>query len=259
MNYNNLLVAVKNRIAIITLNRPEKRNALSSELMTELLDCLHRLKENVNVRVLIIKGAGEVFCSGHDLSELVGRDSTSYRKTFDISMCIMEAITNLPKPVIAAVQGYAGAAGLQLAAACDLVVAAEDSRFETPGVRIGLFCITPMVSLSRSIGRKKALELLLIGESIDAREAERIGLVNRVVPGDKLEEATIELAGKIAIASPVTISFGKQSFYAAADMEYLQAFNYAKEMMVLNNLTEDAQEGIRAFLEKRTPDWKVNY
>lgn len=256
MNYRNLLVETRNKVATITLNRPEKRNALSSELMSELLDCLQQMKENPEVNVLVIKGAGAAFCSGHDLTELVGKDSTSYRATFDRSVRIMEAITNLPKPVIAAVHGYASAAGLQLVAACDLVVASEDSRFETPGVRIGLFCITPMVSLSRSVGRKKALELLLTGEPTDAKEAERIGLVNKVVPRDKLEEATMELAEKIANVSPVPLSFGKQAFYAAADMEYLRAFHYAKEMIVLNNLTEDAQEGISAFLEKRTPHWK---
>jgi enoyl-CoA hydratase/carnithine racemase len=256
MNYHNLLMEIKNKVATVTLNRPEKRNALSSELMSELLYCLEQLKEDAKVNVLVIRGAGAAFCSGHDLSELVGKDSTYYRDIFDHSVRIMEVITNLPKAVIASVHGYVSAAGLQLAAACDLVVASEDSLFETPGVKIGLFCITPMVSLSRVVGRKKALELLLTGESIDAKEAERIGLVNRVVTRDKLEEATMQLAEKIASVSPVPVSFGKQAFYAAADMDYLKAFHYAKEMMVLNNLTEDAQEGIRAFIEKRTPRWK---
>ena len=256
MNYDNLVIETKNKVATITLNRPEKRNALNGDLMAELLDCLQQLAENPDVNVLVIKGAGPAFCSGHDLSTLVDRDVLSYRAIFDCSVRIMEALTNLPKPVIASVHGYASAAGLQLVAACDLVVASEDAHFETPGVKIGLFCITPMVSLSRSVGRKKALQMLLTGEPIDAEEAERIGLVNAVVPQERLEEATMELAEKIASVSPVSLGFGKQAFYAAADMEYFRAFHYAKEMIVLNNLTEDAQEGIKAFLEKRTPRWK---
>lgn len=256
MDYHNILVESKNKVATIILNRPEKRNALSSELMVELLDCLQQLRENTGVNVAVMKGAGQAFCSGHDLNELSGKDLTSYRATFGRSVRIMEAITRLPKPVIASVHGYASAAGLQLAAACDLVVASEDSLFETPGVKLGLFCITPMVSLSRSVGRKKALQMLLTGEPIDAREAERIGLINMVVPRDRLEKATMELAEKIAGASPVPLDFGKQAFYTAADMEYLEAFHYAKEMIAFNNLAEDAQEGIRAFLEKRKPMWK---
>ena len=256
MNYSNLVVEIKNKIATITLHRPEKRNALSSELMNELIDCLEKLRNNARVHVLIIKGAGAAFCSGHDLSELVGKKSSSYRATFDRSVRIMETITSLPKPVIASVHGYASAAGLQLATACDLVVASESCLFDTPGVKIGLFCITPMVALSRSVGRKKALELLLTGEPINAYEAERIGLVNKVVPSNQLEEATMKLAKKIASFSPVSISYGKTAFYTAADMEYLKAFQYAKEMIVLNTLTEDAQEGISAFLTKSVPTWK---
>lgn len=256
MSYRNILVETRNKVAIITLNRPDKRNALSKELMSELLDSLEQLKKNAEAHVLVIRGAGVSFCSGHDFSELVGKDSTSYRATFDLSVRIMEAITKLSKPVIASVHGYATAAGLQLAASCDLVVASEECRFETPGVRIGLFCITPMVALSRSVGRKKAMELLLTGDPIDAKEAERIGLVNKVVPLNQLDKATMELAEKIANFSPVPISFGKPAFYAAADMEYLTAFHYAKEIGTLNLLAEDAQEGIKAFLKKTTPEWK---
>lgn len=256
MNYRNIMIETRGNVATVTLNRPEVRNALSGEMMDELLDCLIYVEESSEIHVLIIKGAGTSFCSGHDLSELVGRDAASYRATFDKSVKITEAITNLSKPVIAAVHGYASAAGCQLAVACDLMVTSDDAHFETPGVKIGLFCVTPMVALSRSVGRKKSLEMLLTGEPIDAREAERIGLVNRVVPRQRLEEAAMELAEKIASKSAFTVGFGKRTFYAAADMGYETAFRYAEEMMVLNNLAEDAQEGISAFLEHRMPAWK---
>lgn len=255
MHEANVTVAIGDGIATITLNRPEKRNALSLELMLELIDRIRALSVDPAVRVIILAGAGKVFCSGHDLGEMTGRSLPDYRRIFDVCTALMAAIQDIPEPVIARVQGVATAAGCQLVAACDLAVASEEARFATPGVKIGLFCTTPMVALSRAIGRKRAMEMLLTGTFIDARTAAEWGLVNRVVPGTQLDDATAELAKSIAGASPFTIGLGKQAFYAQIDLDQPKAYAYAKEVMSMNAAAADAQEGITAFLDKRSPCW----
>lgn len=256
MNYRDIDFRVEEGIGFITLNRPEKRNALSMNLMGEMVDLLKSSGANRQVKVVIIKAEGSVFCSGHDLSEMLEGDAVFYRSVFDTCTEMMEAIRNLPQPVIAQVQGMATAAGCQLVAACDLAVAAREARFATPGVRIGLFCHTPQVPLSRAVGRKRALEMLLTGRAISAEEAERYGLVNKVVPAERLAKETLALAKHIAQASPLILGLGKKSFYAQIELDESRAYDYTQEIMSLNAMTEDAQEGISAFLQKRQPEWK---
>ena len=256
MPFRNLLWEREDDIAILTLNRPSRRNALSIDLMEELTACLGGLRGDSTVRAVILAASGKIFSSGHDLSEMRGLDINGYRRIFDICTELMTAIQSVPQPVIAEVQGLATAAGCQLVAACDLAVASEEAAFATPGVRIGLFCTTPMVALSRAVGRKHALEMLLTGEVVDASTAARWGLVNRVVPASKLQDETRKLARRIAAASPLVVGLGKQAFYAQVDLDQPKAYAYAKEVMSMNALAEDAQEGIGAFLEKRPPCWK---
>jgi enoyl-CoA hydratase/carnithine racemase len=256
LNYRDIKFQIDGGIGFITLSRPEKRNALSLNLMGEMIRLLGTIKGNPEVRVVILRAEGPVFSSGHDLSEMVEGNAVLYRATFGACTDMMEAIRALPQPVIAQVQGMATAAGCQLVAACDLAVASQEARFATPGVRIGLFCHTPQVPLSRAVGRKKALEMLLTGRAIPAEEAERSGLVNRVVAPERLAEETRNLAGQIAQASPLTLSLGKQSFYRQIETDESAAYAYTREMMALNAMTEDAREGISAFLAKRTPHWK---
>jgi enoyl-CoA hydratase/carnithine racemase len=246
---------IEGATATVTLNRPERRNALSLELMRELLDALDEVGRHPQVRAVILAAAGTVFSSGHDLSEMTGRSIGEYREIFDVCTQLMEKIQRIPQPVIAEVQGIATAAGCQLAATCDLVVASEAARFGTPGVRIGLFCSTPMVALSRVIGRKRALEMLLTGELIDAQRAADWGLVNRVVAADELRAETLRMAAQIGQASPLTVAIGKQAFYTQIDLEQVKAYDYTKEVMAMNNMAEDAQEGIGAFLGKRAACW----
>jgi len=239
----------------ITLNRPEKRNALSLELMEELIQALQSVAADPEARTIVVAGAGPAFSAGHDLSEMVGRDLAFYQHLFDVCTVLMETIHRVPQPVIAKVHGVATAAGCQLVAACDLAVAAADARFATPGVKIGLFCSTPMVPLSRAIGRKRALEMLLTGELIDAQKALDWGLVNLVVPEDALEDAVAELAEKIARSSPQTVRIGKQAFYQQIDLDEPGAYELTRHVMAANAQTVDAQEGIGAFLDKRPPCW----
>lgn len=255
-NYENLLVEVDQQIARITLNRPERRNALSLALMRELLDCLRSFGESREVGAVILAASGNVFSSGHDLSEMRGRTVSDYRKLFEVCVEMMTELQRIPQPVIAEVQGMATAAGCQLVATCDLVVASETAKFATPGVRIGLFCSTPMVALTRAVGRKRALEMLMTGAPIDARTAADWGLVNRVVPAEQLRSETEKLARQITEASPMTLGLGKQAFYTQIDLDQAKAYDYTKEVMSLNAMAEDAQEGIGAFLEKRTPCWR---
>ena len=250
-----ILREIDGATAIVTLNRPDRRNALSLELMRELLETLDEVGRHPQVRAVILAAAGTVFSSGHDLSEMTGRDVSEYREIFDVCTRLMEKVQSIPQPVIAEVQGIATAAGCQLAATCDLTVASEAARFGTPGVRIGLFCSTPMVALSRAIGRKRALEMLLTGDLIDARTAADWGLVNRVVAADQLRAETLRMAAQIAQASPLTVAIGKQAFYAQIDLEQSKAYAYTKEVMAMNNMAADAQEGIAAFLEKRPACW----
>lgn len=255
MSYKNLLADLDGPIATITLNRPERRNALSLELMNELIDCLRAVGKSRETRAVILAGNGPAFSAGHDLTEMIDRDITVYRHVFDVCTDLMTAVQSIPQPVIARVHAMATAAGCQLVATCDLVVASEAARFATPGVKIGLFCTTPMVALSRAIGRKRALEMLLTGVPIDARTAAEWGLVNRVVPADRLEAETRALAEQVAAASALTVAIGKQAFYSQIDLDQPKAYAYAKEIMSMNALAADAQEGMSAFVEKRTPCW----
>ncbi len=240
-------------IATVTLNRPERRNALSLDLMHELIACLRGLSRDV--RAVILAGAGKVFCSGHDLGEMTGRNIHDYREIFDVCSQLMQTIQSVPQPVIAQVHGVATAAGCQLVCSCDLAIASENAAFATPGVRIGLFCTTPMVALTRAIGRKRAMEMLLTGKLIDSATAADWGLVNRVVPAAQLESETRKLASEIASASDLVLGIGKQAFYSQIDLDQPKAYAYAKEVMTMNSLAQDAQEGIGAFLEKRSPCW----
>ncbi|HKA50961.1 MAG TPA: enoyl-CoA hydratase [Candidatus Dormibacteraeota bacterium] len=241
---------------LITLNRPEQRNALSTPLMQELTDELERHSERPEVRVVILRANGPAFSAGHDLRELVDRTLEEEQEIFEVCTRMMDKIQRIPQPVIAAVQGIASAAGCQLVATCDLAIAAEGARFATPGVRIGLFCSTPMVALSRNIGRKRALEMLLTGTPIDARTAAEWGLVNRVVPADQLDAAALELANQIAASSPLTLRIGKQAFYRQIDVSQDEAYGLMSQTMAENAMTCDAQEGMSAFLQKRRPTWR---
>lgn len=242
--------------AWITLDRPEKRNALSLALMTEVIDALGTLGADPDIRAIVIEGAGPAFSAGHDLGEMIGRDAGFYERLFDACTVMMERIHQVPQPVIAKVHGAAYAAGCQLVAACDLAVAAEGTRFATPGVKIGLFCSTPMVPVSRAVGRKRALELLLTGEPIDAATAADWGLVNRVVPAEQLDAEVEQLVAAIARSSPLTVGIGKEAFYAQIELDEHRAYELTKDVMAANSLAEDAQEGISAFVEKRPPTWK---
>jgi len=243
----------------LTLNRPAQRNALSIGLMTALGEALDRAAADKECRVVVIAGAGPAFCAGHDLREFRTLDSDdrreAYQRIFAQCGALMLQIVRLPKPVIAEVHGIATAAGCQLVATCDLAVAAADARFATPGVDIGLFCSTPMVALTRAVGRKPAMEMLLTGELIDAATAKAIGLVNRVVPRPQLAAATAALAQQIAAKSALTVAIGKEAFYRQAELGLAEAYGYAAEIMTKNMLTRDAAEGIDAFLEKRPPVW----
>lgn len=253
--FKSLLVERDAPVATITLNRPEKRNALSSEMMTELLDAVKTVSRDRETRVIVLAANGPAFSAGHDLSELVDGDINSYRAVFDLCTELMTAIQSIPQPVIARVHRIATAAGCQLVATCDLAVASEEAGFATPGVKIGLFCTTPMVALSRAIGRKRALQMLMTGEVIPASTAAEWGLINTVVPAAELESATRELALKVANASPLTVALGKQAFYTQIDLDQPKAYAYAKEVMSMNAMAADAQEGMCAFLEKRQPTW----
>jgi enoyl-CoA hydratase/carnithine racemase len=255
MPYQHLIRSIDGQLGIITLNRPERRNALSLELMVELISCLDEVAAEANIRAIILAASGKVFSSGHDLSEMVGRTVSDYRHLFDVCTELMAKIQAVPQPVIAQVQGVATAAGCQLVASCDLAIASDQAAFATPGVKIGLFCTTPMVALSRAVGRKRALEMLLTGKLVDAVTAAEWGLINRVVPAAELESATRELACSIAAASSFTVALGKQAYYAQIDLDQPKAYAYAKEVMTLNSLAQDAQEGISAFLEKRVACW----
>jgi len=255
MPYQHLLQSTDGQLGIITLNRPDRRNALSLDLMHELIDCLDEIGADTSVRAVILAASGKAFSSGHDLSEMVGRTVNDYRLIFDVCTELMTKIQSIPQPVIAQVQGIATAAGCQLVATCDLAIASDQAQFATPGVKIGLFCTTPMVALSRAVGRKRAMEMLLTGKFVDACTAADWGLVNRVVPADQLESETRRLAGQVAEASSFTIALGKQAYYTQIDLDQPKAYAYAKEIMTMNSLAHDAQEGISAFLEKRAACW----
>ena len=251
MEFEHLIVKSEGSVDRITLNRPERRNALSLALMQELIAALRAAE----ARVVVLEGAGPCFSAGHDLSEMTGRTLAFYQELFTVCTQLMETIQTIPQPVIAKVHGIATAAGCQLVAACDLAVAEEGARFATPGVKIGLFCSTPMVEVSRAVGRKRAMEMLLTGTPVDAATAAEWGLLNRVVPAADLDAAVTDLARRIADASPLTVGLGKQAFYRQIDLDKRQAYDLTKVVMSMNALAADAQEGIGAFLEKRPPTW----
>jgi enoyl-CoA hydratase/carnithine racemase len=252
----NLRVDDRLPAVVITLNRPEARNALSLAMMRELTAELERQAGRPEVRSIVLAAEGPAFSSGHNLRELVDRTQEDQQQTFDVCSALMQTVQRVPQPVIAAVQGIATAAGCQLVATCDLAVAADSATFATPGVRIGLFCSTPMVAVSRSIGRKRALEMLLTGRSIDARTAAEWGLVNSVVPAEQVLDAALALAQQVASASPLTLRIGKEAFYRQIDEPQDRAYELMSETMATNAMTGDAQEGITAFLAKREPTWR---
>jgi enoyl-CoA hydratase/carnithine racemase len=252
-----LLEALDGGVLRLVLNRPAARNALSAELMAALTSALDRAADDRGCRVVVIAGIGPAFCAGHDLRELRGDPSrAAYERIFAQCSALMLRIVSLPKPVIAEVHGIATAAGCQLVATCDLAVAAADARFATPGVNIGLFCSTPMVALSRAVGRKAAMEMLLTGELVDAATAKALGLVNRVVAPADLSDATMALARQVAGKSALTVAIGKEAFYHQAELGLADAYRYAAEVMTRNMLARDAVEGIDAFLDKRPPVWQ---
>jgi enoyl-CoA hydratase/carnithine racemase len=256
-----LLSAHTGGILRLTLSRSQTRNALSSELMTALQAALEGAAADNATRVIVIAAEGPVFSSGHDLKELTRHRADgdagrkAYAALFTQCSAMMQAIVRHPKPVIAQVQGIATAAGCQLVASCDLAVASTSARFATPGVDIGLFCSTPMVALSRNVGRKAAMEMLLTGEPIDGEQALRIGLINRIVAPEILESETMILAGKIASKPRATVKTGKDAFYRQLEMPLADAYAYASQVMTENLLAAEACEGIGAFLEKREPRW----
>jgi enoyl-CoA hydratase/carnithine racemase len=242
-------------IGWLVLNRPEKRNALSLDLMNDLLIKLDQVAKDETIRVVVIRGAGAMFSAGHDIKEMSGTDKDlhHFRTIFSTCNRMMQRLHQVPQPVIAQVHGVATAAGCQLVAACDLAIAEEGARFATPGVKIGLFCTTPMIPLVRLIGRRRAMDMLLSGRFISSQEALQFGLVNRVVPADQLKETTREWALELAQFSRFTLGLGKQAFYEQIDLSEKEAYDYAKEVIAMNCLAEDAQEGMKAFLEKRPP------
>ena len=256
-----LLRADQGPVAVLTLNRPEARNCLSEDLLGALHAAIAEIGGSDAIRAIVITGAGSAFSSGHDLKELSShrgdpdRGKAYFAKIMDACSRMMLSIVRSPKPVIAAVNGIATAAGCQLVATCDLAVASQDARFATPGVNIGLFCSTPMVALSRNLSRKAAMEMLLLGDMVGANEAKELGLVNRVVKPDETVNAAVELGRKVAEKPKATLKIGKEAFYRQLEMPLEEAYAYASAVMVENMLHEEAKEGIGAFLEKREPRW----
>ncbi|MCL2714116.1 MAG: enoyl-CoA hydratase [Alphaproteobacteria bacterium] len=256
-----LLSADFGAITLITLNRPAARNSLSERMISQIHTRLQAIAGNRRIRAVVLAANGPAFCAGHDLRELTALRSdpdggrAGFARVFDACSAMMQAIVDLPQPVIAAVHGVATAAGCQLVASCDLAVASATSRFATPGVDIGLFCSTPMVALSRNLPRKQALEMLLTGEPVDADRAQELGLVNRVVPAGTERDAALALAQLIARKSPQAIRFGKRAFHRQAEMNLAEAYRHAAEVMTENMMAADTTEGIAAFLGRRNPVW----
>lgn len=254
--------ALADGILRVTLDYPERRNALGDRLMAALQSALLAAGQDAAVKVVVIAAKGPAFCAGHDLKEMsmhraeADRGRAYFTDLFNRCATLMTTIVRLPKPVIAEVAGVATAAGCQLVASCDLAVASEGARFATPGVNIGLFCSTPMVALSRAVGRKQAMEMLLLGDLIDAATAKDFGLINRVVAPADLTATTMALARQIASKSPLTLKIGKEAFYAQAELSLDEAYRMTSEVMVVNMLARDAEEGISAFVERRTPVWE---
>jgi len=257
---NNLLTYEENnKIAILTLNRPNQQNALSSELMKALIYKLDEIKNNKNIKVVALLANGKNFCAGHDLKELkIDKSEKRFKQIFELCSKLMVKIVRLPKPVIAGVQGIATAAGCQLVASCDLAIASNTSKFATPGVNIGLFCSTPMVAVSRNVNRKQTMEMLLMGEFITPLKAKEIGLINNIVKDNNLKKETLKVAKMIASKSTATVAIGKEAFYKQLEMGIEDAYKYTSKVMSSNMLEQDAQEGISAFIENRDPIWSDN-
>lgn len=249
-------------IAVLTLNRPQARNSLSEAMLEALGDALTTIAHERNIRAVVLAANGPAFSAGHDLKEMNGHRSDEdrgrgyFKHIMGLCSTVMQQVVMLPQPVVAAVQATATAAGCQLVASCDLAVASRDAKFATPGVNIGLFCSTPMVALSRNVARKHAMEMLLTGEMTTAEDAARIGLINHVVAPDRVREEAIKLAKKITAKSALVVKIGKEAFYRQLEMSLVDAYNYASEVMVENMMARDAEEGIRAFIEKREPKWE---
>ncbi|MBK7721953.1 MAG: enoyl-CoA hydratase [Austwickia sp.] len=254
--YDHILLDRDGAVVTVTMNRPAQRNALSLAHMRELTDALREIGQDRSLRAVILAGAGPAFCAGHDLREMRGADQAVYEETFAVCTDLMLTIQRIPQPVIAAVHALATAAGCQLVATCDLVVAAQEASFATPGVKIGLFCSTPMVALTRAVGAKIAMEMLLTGQPISAQEAKAAGLVNRVVPVDEVMVAARALADQVAGASGAVVGMGKAAFYRQAAMSTADAYALTSRVMVENAQLDDAQEGMAAFVEKRHPQWR---
>jgi enoyl-CoA hydratase/carnithine racemase len=255
-DYDNVTVAVDGAIGRVALNRPAKRNAMSLALMRDLIDALRLLADDPAVRVVVLAANGPGFCAGHDLAEMVDRDAAFYDELFETCTVLMSTIHAVRPPVIARVHGVATAAGCQLVATCDLAVASDQATFATPGVKIGLFCSTPMVAVSRAVGRKRAMEMLLTGTPIDAQTAAEWGLVNRVVAAGALDEAVDDLARRVAASSAYTVAIGKRAFWDQIDETERGAYAHTQRVMAANAAAPDAQEGIDAFLTRREPQWR---
>lgn len=243
-------------IVRLTMNRPHKRNALSRTLLAAIDHALDCVAADPDARVVVLGGTGPVFCSGHDLGEMIDQEEIFYRDLFSLCSMVMQKLRRIPQPVIARVHGPASAAGCQLVAACDLAVAVESATFATPGVKIGLFCTTPMVPIVRAVGAKPALEMLFTGQPISAQQALAWGLINRVVPTEKLDEMIGEFTAAIVAVSPLTVRLGKEAFYHQLHLDENAAYDLATEVMTANALKHDAQEGMTAFLQKRSPQWR---
>ncbi|MBF0112785.1 MAG: enoyl-CoA hydratase/isomerase family protein [Desulfamplus sp.] len=257
MEYNNILVnIVSSNIAAISLNRPQFLNTFSSDMAKELYDALMMLENDSETRVIIIKGEGKAFCAGIDINELSGKSTIEYREWIEKMERPLVAISKMKKPVIAQVQGVAAANGMGLVASADLAIVADNVKMGLTAINVGLNCVGPVIPVARSIGRKKAMELLLSGRLIKAEEALSMGLINRVVPKESLEEETIKWANELATKSPIAVQIAKSAFYASEDMDYIRQFDYMNEAFARLCSTDDAKEGVLAFLEKRNPVWK---
>ncbi len=256
MSYTNIMVEKKDQIGFITLNRPQAMNTFNVPFARELNDALMEMEKDPGVRVVVIDANGKHFSTGISLDEFKGKTNKEYREFIHLMDEHNHTIANMKKPVIASVKGYALANGAGLSFACDLTVAAEDAKFGTTAINVGLICLGPAAPLARNVGRKKALEMVLLGEIISAAEAQRLGLVNKVVPSDQLEEATLELAAKLAAKSPLALQIGKAGIYGMEDVPYRQALDRLSDMFAALCSTEDAEEGVKAFLEKRKPEWQ---
>ena len=256
MSYQSVIVERKERVGIIVLNRPDQFNTFNTVLAQEMCTALLELEMDESIRVIVVKGAGKAFCTGIDVSEFFGKTLQEYREWISLMERMIHVIASIKKPVIASAHGYAVANGAGIIAACDLAVVAEGTKIGATAVNVGLFCMGPAVPMSRSLSRKRCLEMVMTGDMVDARDAERWGMVNKVVPLEKLDEETMALADKLASKSPLALQMGKEAFYGMADLEYGKALAFTNELFAALCMTEDAKEGVEAFLQKRKPKWK---